>query len=37
MGDEKERLVSEESRQNYGSLFTNKHGKCLYRTTPEER
>jgi hypothetical protein len=37
MGDEKERFVSEESRQNYGSFFTNELGKCLYRNTPEER
>ena len=37
MGEEMERFVTEESRQNYGSFFTNALGKRLYRNTSEER
>jgi hypothetical protein len=38
MGDEKERLLSEEeSRQNYGSFITSEFGKRLYRNTAAER
>jgi len=37
MGEEQERIVTEESRKSYGSFFTNALGKCLYRNTPEER
>jgi hypothetical protein len=37
MGDEKEYLVSEESRLNYGSFLTNESGKRLYHHTTQER
>jgi hypothetical protein len=37
MGDEKETLVSEQFRQNYGSLSTNELEKWPYRNTTEER
>lgn len=37
MGDEEESLVSEESRQNYGSFCTNGLRNYLYRDTTDER